>query len=133
MPSSRKLGASAALLIPASAPAERTASKARKLPNEEISIPLYYTVCPTPTDEQISKIQHALSFTPISCVFVTNSRDIEVARLFSEEILKTSNMEEACELAKQSVGFPCVVIGESTPLKVFYSDGTSDNLVPDVS
>jgi hypothetical protein len=97
----------------------------------EAAIPGYYVVKRNLSDAEVQVVQHALKFTPISAVIVSDAHDIEVATRFSQEVIQTNAVDVHAVANKLSAEAGCflLVVGETEGfLDACYPDGTREKV-----
>ena len=96
----------------------------------EPAVPQYYVVKSKLTDEEVELVRHALKFTPISTVIISDSYDAETAGRFSSEVIKTHNEADAHTLAQKisaDIGCVSLIVGDAELLDA-YTDGARERV-----
>lgn len=94
-------------------------------------VPAGYIVSRAISPEEISAVLQYLSSTPVCSVLVTDTRSIDIARQFSESILRVASEEEAISLALkvfEETNQPVLVVGVAGLLKAIHADGSTEEL-----
>ena len=99
----------------------------------EADTPIYYIIKPSVSKSEIEAIQHALRITPISKVIITSQDDLELAKQFSDEVLKVPTLFVAEETADSLLGpneggnnLPILIIGDVHFFEAHFADGHSE-------
>lgn len=95
-----------------------------------MTFPSYYIVSRKLTECQEVAVQHALSITPVYCAIVIHAEDAELARRFSERIVRVDSLRAAVALAEEIAAgtkMPPIVVSEQADLlTAVFTDGASE-------
>lgn len=97
----------------------------------DFRVPAGYIVSRDIQSEVIPAVLQYLSITPVCSVLVTDTRSIDIARQFSESILRVASEDEAISLALkvfEETNQPVLVVGSAGLLKAIYQDSSTEEL-----
>lgn len=105
--------------------------KATKSTNmDDVRTPAYYVVSRTPSESDVSFVQHALRITPVIAVILssTNRDEADVAANYSENVHRTADLVQAHKLAQEihkETGQPVLIIGDAVLFESYGESGTN--------
>lgn len=97
----------------------------------DFRVPAGYIVSRDIQSEVIPAVLQYLSITPVCSVLVTDTRSIDIARQFSESVIRVASEDEAISLALkvfEETNQPVLVIGSAGLLKAIHADGNTEEL-----
>jgi hypothetical protein len=89
----------------------------------EAPVPLYYTVKPAASPEEVGAAIEALKLTPLACAIAFSVHDIETARQLSDDVMQFHERDAAYEAACLA-SMPVVIISGEDTLAAYYPDGS---------
>jgi hypothetical protein len=99
-------------------------------------VPTYYIISRTLSPKQLDCARHAFNISPVCCSIITTIYDIELAHIFCPDVIQTTTLENAHQLAKQlaeNTGQPVLIIDEIEYLDAYYNDGIPQHITADIS
>lgn len=94
------------------------------MPEYEAAVPIYYTVKPQATDEEIEAAFSLLKFTPVTAAFIFSPLCFEQAHKLSEVVRLIADREQAYCLTTDEPHEIFVWISGEDTLVAYYADGS---------
>lgn len=94
------------------------------MPEYEAAVPIYYTVKPQATDEEIEAAFSLLKFTPVTAAFIFSPLNFTNAHKLSEVVHLVENREQAYRLTQEESHEIFVWISGEDTLVAYYADGS---------
>ena len=96
-----------------------------------VIVPRAYVMSRSASPGLVQTAIAAFSITPLSCVMISDMKDISLAMQFDSLILRTDSECESMELAMDSfceTNMPSLIIGETPGIKAIHGDGSVEDL-----